>query len=195
VRRGALVGGLGLVALAILVAGVGMTGHMVAHMIAVAVAAPALALALSGGPLDPVRRWRALANPLGLSVVELAAVWLWHLPAVRHAAGHGMAMQLVELACFLLAGGLLWLAVLAAPAMAGVGALLLTSMHMTLLGALIGLAPRSLYPDMTHAAPFGLTPLQDQQLGGAAMLAIGGAAYLLGALAVLGGMLRQERTA
>lgn len=194
-RRAALPAALALTALAIPLGGLGMTGHMVAHMIAVALAAPLLALALSGGPLDPARRWPAFANPLALSLVELASVWVWHLPAVRHAAGHGPGTQLFELLCFLLAGTLLWLAVLAAPAVAGVGALLLTSMHMTLLGALIGLAPRPLYDRMAHAAPFGLSPLQDQQLGGAAMLAIGAAAYLLGALAVLGGMLRQERSA
>jgi len=195
VTRAALAAALLLILAATLVAGAGMTGHMIAHMIAVAVAAPLLAYALAGGPLDPTRRWRALANPLALSVVELAAVWVWHLPALRQAVGHGVAAQLVELSCFLLAGTLLWFAVLAAPAAAGVGALLLTSMHMTLLGALIGLAPRPLFPEMAHAAPFDLSPLQDQQLGGAAMLAIGAAAYLLGALTVLSGMLRQERTA
>lgn len=191
----ALAGALGLTGLAIPVGTFGMTGHMVAHMIAVAIAAPLFAMALSGRRFDPMRRRRALANPLALSLVELAAVWLWHLPAVRQAAGHGLGAQLVELLCFLAVGTLLWLAVLAAPAMAGVGALLLTSMHMTLLGALIGLAPRPLYGSMAHGAPFGLSPLQDQQLGGAAMLAIGAAAYLMGALIVLAGMLRQERTA
>jgi putative membrane protein len=61
-----------------------------------------------------------------------------------------------------------------------VAALLLTSMHMTLLGALIALSPRPLY---AHAVGFSaLTPLEDQQLGGAIMLAAGGVAYLAGGL-------------
>ena len=63
---------------------------------------------------------------------------------------------------------------------AGVAALLLTAMHMTLLGALIALSPRPLYQ---HAGGLAaLTPIEDQQLGGAIMLVIGGVAYLAGGL-------------
>ena len=69
----------------------------------------------------------------------------------------------------------------------GVAALLLTSMHMTLLGALLALAPRPLYH--THAAA-----LADQQLGGALMLAVGGAVYLGGGL-LLAATLVRLRTA
>jgi putative membrane protein len=66
-------------------------------------------------------------------------------------------------------------------------------MHMTLLGALIGLADRPLFAMMAmHAAP-GLDALADQQLGGVAMLVIGGASYCLGGLWLLGTMLK-ERT-
>jgi cytochrome c oxidase assembly factor CtaG len=36
----------------------------------------------------------------------------------------------------------------------------------------------------------GLTPSQDQQLGGAIMLAVGGLVYLLGALALTAGLLK-----
>jgi putative membrane protein len=55
-------------------------------------------------------------------------------------------------------------------------------MHMTLLGALLALTPRPLYP---HADGFaGLTALEDQHLGGAIMLLIGGIAYLLCGLAL-----------
>ena len=63
---------------------------------------------------------------------------------------------------------------------AGVLGLLLTSMHMTLLGALLALTPRPLY---AHADGFSrLTPLEDQHLGGAIMLLVGGASYLIGGL-------------
>ena len=192
--RAALLTAVALMMAAAVLAGMGMTGHMAAHMIAVAVAAPLLAWGLRGTAAEPARLSPLLANPLALSVVELVVVWLWHLPAARAAVGHGPLFA-VELACFLLAGTLLWSAVLGIEAearAAGIGALLLTSMHMTLLGALVGLAPRPLYPAMAHAAPAGLTPLQDQQLAGVVMLAIGGAAYLLGGLAVLGGLLRGE---
>ena len=60
---------------------------------------------------------------------------------------------------------------------AGVLALLLTSMHMTLLGALLALAPRPLY-----AHPASVAALDEQHLGGAIMLAVGGVSYLAGGL-------------
>ena len=74
---------------------------------------------------------------------------------------------------------------------AGVVGLLLTSMHMTLLGALLALAPRPLY---AHADGFaGLTPLEDQHLGGAIMLLVGGVSYLLGGLWLMVGLLKTEK--
>ena len=64
-------------------------------------------------------------------------------------------------------------------------------MHMTLLGVLLALAGRPLY---LHAGPpaFGLSPLQDQHLGGVIMLVYGGISYLLGGLLLLAGLLRKE---
>ena len=175
-----------LAASALALAGLGMTGHMIGHMAAVALAAPLIAAGLPRRGLP--------GGPMAMMVAELLLVWGWHLPALRAVADGGMAGALAEQATFLAAGIALWCASLAAPA-AGVAALLLTSMHMTLLGALIGLAPRPLYPMMAmHPAP-GLDALTDQQAGGVAMLAIGGAAYLAGGLALLGRVLAERRPA
>ncbi|WP_066718829.1 cytochrome c oxidase assembly protein [Sphingomonas pituitosa] len=188
--------GAALLGLGWMLAGQGMTGHMAAHMLAVAVAAPCVALGIAGTRVDPARRLPRIITPLAMSVVELGVVWSWHLPALRTAAAHSALLLALEQASFLAAGVLLWSAVLAPGARAmGVGALLLTSMHMTLLGALIGLAPRPLYPAMAHAAPWGLAPLADQQLAGVVMLLVGGAAYFLGGLGLLATMLRQEARA
>jgi putative membrane protein len=161
--------------------------HMTRHMLVVAVAAPLLALGLAGERCDPVRRFPALFPPLPVSMVEFAVVWAWHTPALHHAARRGVSGVVAEQALFLASGLLVWLAAFggdratrANRAGAGVAALLLTAMHMTLLGALIALAPRPLY---SHAIGFdSLTPLQDQQLGGAVMLVAGGVAYLAGGL-------------
>ncbi len=168
----------------------GMVGHMAGHMVAVAIAAPLLAFGLADTRFDPARRWPQTVTPLAMSLVELATVWGWHLPALRMLADTHMAAMIVEQAMFLLAGWLLWAAVLGTGPdrrAAGVGALLLTSMHMTLLGALIGLAPRPLYPAMAHGMHDALT---DQQLGGVVMLMIGAASYFLGGLALLATLLR-----
>jgi putative membrane protein len=161
--------------------------HMILHMLVVAVAASLLALGLAGGRFDPVRRFPALFPPLPASLVEFAVVWAWHAPALHHAARHGMPGLIAEQAGFLLSGLYLWLAAFggdpqkrAERAGAGVAALLLTAMHMTLLGALLALSTRPLYG---HQPGFSaLTPLEDQQLGGAVMLVAGGVAYLAGGL-------------
>jgi putative membrane protein len=183
---------LALAATALTFAGLGMTGHMAAHMGAVAVAAPALAFAIARHRTG--NRDGSGGAPLGWAMVEFVVVWAWHAPAVRALADAHAAVALVEQAMFLGVGIALWRAALAHPA-AGVAALLLTSMHMTLLGALIGLAPRPLYAMMAmHPVP-GLDALADQQLGGVVMLVVGGAAYCLGGLALLGTLLRERAAA
>ncbi|WP_230481572.1 cytochrome c oxidase assembly protein [Sphingomonas sp. Leaf21] len=189
-RRGFLVPGLVLLGCGWAASGQGMTGHMVAHMIAVAVAAPLLALAVQESRYDPARRWPRLANPMIAALIEAVIVWGWHVPALRRLADHAPLWLVVEQASFLVAGLLLWSAVLAPRhRAAGVVALLVTSMHMTLLGALIGLAPRPLY---SH---HGAAALEDQQIAGVVMLLIGGIAYLCGGLAMLGRLLHSPTEA
>jgi putative membrane protein len=65
---------------------------------------------------------------------------------------------------------------------------------MTLLGALLVLAPRPLYPLAHGGQGIFATALLDQQLGGTVMLAVGGVSYLLGGLWLTAGLLR-DRTA
>lgn len=178
------------------------SAHMTMHMTVVAVAAPLLALGLAGGGLDPVRRWPALFPPVPASIVELLVVWGWHAPAPHHLARHATPWLVLEQATFLASGLLVWLASVGgarAPGGGGAGdragaglvALLLTSMHMTLLGALLALPPRPLYDHGAHAP--GLDALADQHLGGAIMLVVGGVAYLAGGLGLAAGLLRRGR--
>jgi putative membrane protein len=70
-------------------------------------------------------------------------------------------------------------------------------MHMTLLGALLALAPRPLYIHLHEQAGglAGLTPLDDQHLGGAIMLLVGGVSYLSGGLLMTARLLRDPVTA
>lgn len=172
--------------------------HMTMHVAVVAVAAPLLAIGLAGSRFDPVRVAPWLFAPILASVIELVVVWAWHAPLLHHAARHVPWALAVEQATFLAAGLLVWLSAFGGEPhqqahRAGVGiiGLLLTSMHMTLLGALLTLASRPLYPHGATAL-FGLTPLEDQQLGGVLMLLCGGSAYLLGGLYLLTGLLRKR---
>ena len=175
------------------------SAHMAMHMAVVAVAAPLLALGLAGRPFDPAIRFPALFAAVPASMIELIIVWAWHTPALHHAARTSSMGLWLEQASFLGAGFLVWMAAFGgAPAHggpragSGIVALLLTSMHMTLLGALIALAPRVLYAHAMAAQP-AVTALEEQQLGGVIMLVVGGVSYLLGGLWLAARMLRIGR--
>src|SRR5687768_11991129 len=116
--------------------------HMSMHMAVVAVAAPLLAVALSGSAADPTEAMPRLFAPIPASILELIVVWAWHAPALHQAARHQTWALVLEQASFLTAGLLLWIAACGSNRArphrrsgAGVVALLFTSMHMTLLGA------------------------------------------------------------
>ena len=170
------------------------TAHMVRHMAVVAVAAPLLTLAVAGSPIDPARRWDLARAAVPASLVELVVVWAWHAPALHHLAQHGAAARAVEQASFLAAGLLVWVTCLGhgggtrRQAAAGVLGLLLTSVHMTLLGALLALTPRALY----HPGG-GAAAQDDQALGGVVMLLAGGSAYLVGGLVLAARLLSGGR--
>jgi putative membrane protein len=167
------------------------TAHMIMHMLVVAVGAPLIALSITGTRLDPSASAPFIFVPLPASLWELVAVWGWHAPAL-HAFARGSATGLVlEQASFLAAGLVLWLACIGTRSTAaGVFGLLFTSMHMTLLGALLALAPRALY-EHVHDLP-GLSAIEDQNLGGVVMLGVGGTVYLIGGLALMARLLRTE---
>ena len=171
------------------------SAHMTMHMGVVAVAAPLLALAIAGTRADPACRWPALFSPIPASFLELGVVWAWHTPALHHAARHSAEGLVLEQAMFLASGLLVWISALGGNAQdggrtaAGVVGLLLTSVHMTLLGALIALAPRPLF---AHAA--GPDALDQQHLGGAIMLVVGGISYLIGGLSLSALLLAGPRT-
>jgi putative membrane protein len=144
-----------------------------------------------------VRRAPGLFPPVPLSIVELVIVWVWHAPVLHHFARSGVTGAVVEQTSFLGAGLLVWLSALGGGepfrrerAGAGVAALLLTSMHMTLLGALLALTPRALYSHGGHGT--GLAALDDQHLGGAIMLVVGGVSYLAGGLWLTAGLVRSR---
>lgn len=166
------------------------SAHMTMHLAVVAVAAPLIAYGLAGTRFDPVRLAPRIFSPVPASAAEFVIVWIWHAPALYQAARHEPVAFAAEQFTFLVAGLWLWLSVLGgeahlrlARAATGVVVLLLTSMHMTLLGALLALGPRPLY-NHAHGA------LSDQHLGGALMLLVGGSVYLAGGLWLMVGLVR-----
>jgi putative membrane protein len=179
------------------------TGHMVMHLAVLAVATPLLGHAL---PRLAPGLLGAGAPRLALlaSALELVVIWAWHAPAMHAFARQEPAGLVLEQASFLAVGLFLWSSALAPSggegrAGAGVLALLLTSMHMTLLGALIALAPRQLYACYAPAPGTGWswlpTALADQQFGGALMLMATSGIYLGAGLWRLRGLLEVQITA
>jgi putative membrane protein len=161
--------------------------HMSLHMAVVALAAPMLSIAMAGLRYDPVKRFPKCFAPVPASVGELLIVWAWHAPAMHHFARFDAAGFVLEQSMFLAAGLWVWLSAFGGNlprsterSGAGVIGLLLTSMHMTLLGALLTMSPRVLYGH--HHAGGVIDPLTDQYLGGAVMLVVGGVVFLAGGL-------------
>lgn len=179
------------------------TAHMVLHLTVVAVASPLIALGLPDLPArlaaGPLAGLAPLAAAPAAAAIEMVVVWGWHAPALCGFARATTTGLILEQVCWLAVGLLLWTSALATARpegharggfgpWAGVLALLLTSMHMILLGTLLALAPMVLYESFGRA--FALGPLDDQRLGGTLMMAVGGGVYLLGGLALIAKALR-----
>lgn len=155
------------------------------HMVLTLVAAPLVAL---GRPdrLVPGRLADWLSrSPLAASAAFAGLLWIWHSPAPYAATFEStfvywsMHLSLIGAAVWL------WLSLLACAErpMAQLAAGLFSSVQMGLLGALITLAAHPVYtPHLLTTAAWGLTPLQDQQLGGAIMWVPGCLAFLAAAM-------------
>lgn len=160
----------------------GFPAHMLRHAALVALVPPLVVLAF------PSVAGALAVPPLVGAAVEAVVSWGWHLPALHHWAQDGVAAATLEQASFLAAGLLVWAGALRADSpLAGAAGLLVTSMHMTLLGALLILAARPLYG--------GHADLAAQQVGGIVMLALVTPAYLVGGLVLVRRALGGERTA
>jgi putative membrane protein len=135
------------------------------HVLLIAAVAPLLALAF------PLRR--AGSPPLAALVATHAAIlWLWHAPGLYAWGLASVPAYWLMQATLLGSAWLLWRAILAPAAQPGPAliALVATIGQMGLLGALIVFAPRPLYwVHLASTAPWGLSPLADQQLGGLLM--------------------------
>ena len=166
-----------------------MAAHMWLHMMVVGIGVPLVAAGW-------VARGRARTMPTALAVaaslIDLVVIWLWHSPVLHGASRSDVAVLALEQASFAGAALLVWLVALGGPRLAGALTLFFTSMHMTLLGALIALAPRPLYAGHVHGG-IGLDPLPDQQIGGVIMLAVGGVVYFGGAVWLAAQGLRPEQ--
>jgi cytochrome c oxidase assembly factor CtaG len=144
------------------------------------------------------RSWRALVRPGVAWALHGAALWLWHVPVLSDAALQSEVVHYLQHAMLLTTAFLFWASILPRRANArtritSVFSLLTTSMHSTLLGALLTLSPTVWYASYAVAAgPAGLSALEDQQLAGLIMWVPAGLVYLIAALALCAAILRDE---
>jgi cytochrome c oxidase assembly factor CtaG len=76
------------------------------------------------------------------------------------------------------------------PPFQGLGLTFVSALHLNVLGALITLAPRALYG--AYAGAYGLSALEDQQLGGVLMWVMGGFVSLALVARLVHDLLRDE---
>ena len=191
------------------------SAHMAQHELLMTIAAPLLVLGRPIVPtlfvLSPAGRqrvtgwtrlpgvrdaWSTLTRPGVAWTVHAIAIWGWHVPWAYQLTLRSEPAHALQHICFLGTALLFWWTVLH-PAWSARGVALIslftTMLQTGALGAILAVSPTLWYPAYGDAGrPWGLTPLDDQQLGGMIMWIPGGIAYLVAALVMLAGMLRES---
>jgi putative membrane protein len=193
------------------------SAHMTQHEVLMLVAAPLLVLsrpliafmwALPLGwarrignlaKLSPVQTsWRVLTIPFVAWLVHAVALWSWHIPSLFEAVLHNEWIHTAQHLSFLLSALLFWWALIHGPqGVMGYGAAILyvftTSIHSGLLGALLTFAGSIWYPSYRGlTASWGMTALEDQQLGGLIMWIPASLVYIIAGLALFVGWMRES---
>lgn len=190
--------------------------HMIQHEMLMVLAAPLLVLAR---PLEAwawalpnaARRafavlarpgllrdaWRRLTEPVGAWCFHALALWVWHFPALFRAALADERLHVLQHACFFASALAFWWSVSASGSRTrhplAVASVFTTMLHTGALGALLTFAPSPWYVQSADVRLFGLTALEDQQLGGLVMWVPGSLAYLVAGLAIVGAWLAPSR--
>lgn len=146
-----------------------------------------LALVLAIAPLlvFGLEPWlRRLSMPLwSATALSTVVFWTWHAPAPYAAALSTDEVYALMQLTLLASAMVFWIAVRRSSPMAAMGAVLVTTVLMGLLGAWITFAGRPLYPPhFASTLSWGISPLEDQQLAGITMWAPGSIAYLAAAM-------------
>jgi putative copper resistance protein D len=220
VRTWCFMGGLGAIGLALAspieaYEGVLFSVHMVQHLLLMLVAAPLL---LAGGPITltlrvatpPVRRrllWvlhspvvKAISFPVVAWLLFAAVNWGWHFSTLYDEALENQALHYLQHATFLGAALLFWWPITGVdpspwrmPYPVRLFYLFLALPQNSFLGVALLNTGTVLYPHyVTNVRTWGLSPLDDQHLGGVLMWAAGDIAFLVGMVVVLLGWVRAE---
>ena len=156
----------------------------------------ALAVAPLIAKLSPTRTAKVPGGMVVWTALATVTMWAWHAPRLYGwAVSTDLGYWLMQ-GSILLTAALFWDRVLNSSKPAAIAALLSATVAMGMLGALIALSSGPLYePHLATTAAWGLTPLDDQQIGGIIMWAPASAAYLLAALSMVRDLSTREANA
>jgi putative membrane protein len=182
------------------------SAHMVQHELLMVVGAPLMVL---GRPLAiwtwalpshlrltiarpfrgrHVRRaWSVLSTPVAATALHAVAIWVWHVPALFERVEASLVLHTLQHCAFLASALLFWWALLKPGRGSHIGGavffLFVTMLQTGALGVLLTFSGGLWYPVSTSGAvQWGLSPLEDQQLGGLVMWVPGGIPYVAAAL-------------
>ena len=192
------------------------SAHMAQHEILMLVAAPLLVLSrplvpmLWGLPITWRRAlgqwskgrmvqgvWRSISQPSVAWGIHAVALWLWHAPQLFQATLTNEWIHSAQHLSFFGSALLFWWSLFFAHGRASYGAgflyIFTTAIHTSILGALLTFARTVWYPAYAFSTKaWGLTPLEDQQLGGLIMWIPAGVVYLAAGLALFALWLRES---
>lgn len=185
------------------------SAHMLQHEIMILVSAPLISAAHPGATclwafapkhranlggwvhgVEQSQPFQFLTRPLVAWLLEAVALWVWHVPSLYQATLHSDWIHAAQHLSFFLTAVLFWSALYGVGRSAmsyGTATLYVfgTAVHCSALGALLTFSAVLWYPAYaTTTAQWGLTPLQDQQLGGAIMWVPSGVVFIIIGLAL-----------
>lgn len=127
--------------------------------------------------------WSFLTTPLVAWTLHAAALWLWHIPSLYQATLGNEWMHAFQHSSFFGTALLFWWSLLQEQRVRHFGAsvayIFTTAIHSGALGGLLTFAPTVWYPIYAgRTQPWGLSALEDQQLGGLIMWVPAGLVYV-----------------
>lgn len=189
--------------------------HMVQHEVLMIVAAPLLVLgrplAVWTWALAPRHRqliaqathwqwvawlWSRITQPVTAWGLHALALWMWHAPRLFDAALRNEGIHILQHASFLSTALLFWWSVLGGDPRSDRGggfalvSVFTTMLHTSALGALLTFATAAWYaPYVIAGGAMGLSPIEDQQIGGLVMWVPGATTYLIVGLVLVARLL------
>ncbi len=141
--------------------------------------------------------WIFLTAPLAAWWIHAIAIWAWHAPPLFEATLESDLAHTAQHLSFLLSALLFWWALLYAHGRKAYGAAVLyiftTAVHTGILGALLTFATHIWYPAYrTTTEAWGLTPLEDQQIGGLVMWVPASLVYLAAGLILFANWMKES---